>query len=125
VAESLLRGLAGELVGLDADVAVAGREPGAEGASARADLEDRLDPVQSGKRALDQVVAEPGVEREGREGGVDPAILESACRRPERVRGTLTPCTTGACLERDDREAPLAARSDIVIRKQTVLRPDG
>ena len=64
-AEHLLRRLAGELVGLDPDVAVPGRQPGAERAAPRADLEDGLDPVEPGERALDQVVAKPGVEGEG------------------------------------------------------------
>jgi hypothetical protein len=116
-AQGLLRGLAGELVGLDADVAVARSQPGAEGAAARSDLEDRLDPVEPRKRSLDQVVAEPGVEREGREGAVDPAILESVCR-------TLTPFTAGASLELDDRQLR-PGRSDTVVEKRRVLQPDG
>ena len=78
-AEHVLRRLAGELVGLDPDVAVPLRQPGAERAATRADLEDGLDPVEPGERALDQVVAKPGVEGERR--CVHAVILESPAVR--------------------------------------------
>jgi hypothetical protein len=65
-------------VGLDADVAVAPREPHAHCTLARTHLEHRLDAGEPGEQPGDDVVAEPAPDRQGRIGHPDVAGANSS-----------------------------------------------